>query len=1158
MAQTLKRLLGASVSILLAFIVLTVTAQSSNALSGSTFKPGLIISDTVFGDYGTMSPNSIQSFLEGKVPNCNDGDGGPKCLRNYSEPVVGSVAIRAQLHDYNLHLCDTVPESTAPVQASRIIYQVAVACKINPQVLLVTLEKEQGLVTASNPTVYMYKAAMGYGCPDSAPQICGQDSNAKSRLFWQLYRAAWQFNYYGHPAGTIKYYRPNAWHNIQYNPKTSCGSKAVFVESQATADLYYYTPYQPNAAALSNLYGSGDSCSAYGNRNFWRYFWNWFGNPIVGVNLITTSTTDGSPVFLVNLETNTRYLVPSASIETDYKALGSVGVHSSTFVNSFTDGGAIGSIIQDSAHNRYLIASGLKYQLANTAQATALGLNWDTAPLLTGPQVSKFGDMVFAKSASNPTVYLIQGSTKAPVENPDLLKALSVMGQTATLQDTILNGFTLADTVNDLVQDTEHNRYDIQDGQKIAIPTEALATAIGRNWSTATTVATAQLAKIKNAVFLKTAASKATYFVTEGTKHLTPPTVLSSMTKFGGVATVSADYLTRFTSGPDVTPLLKTSPTDVWYIASSQRFKITRAQSTAMGLDFDRALTATSDQLGNLDSPILMKATSKGQTFLVTNYSEKYPLAAADLSNYNYLGNTAVISSAYLNAFTTKGDPGRFVHSSDTYNYYLVGTSKYRVANIVTAKAIAPAVFGSATNFDPVPSLTTAQLARYTLGSSSYVTTYTKGSGGNFIIENGHRLQVLDAASLTARMAPGAIPAVSALSSDNFAKLPLGNPIVLEASIFKSSDSSSYGIYQAGVFYPMPADLFNDIHTSSSWHFNISSGTLLPESLAKLTSGTQINPIVISNNVGYLLGGGGKQPLADLRNITASPSSIPAGILSKIDASTVAAPSTPFVVKTSTDNVGFLVANHVKRQIIDAEESAALAPLTAAGTAQTWLPSAVDQIELATIQVMAPGSVVKVKESGHIFLIDGWLNAIQLTTAEASAFGKATPKVIPRIDLAGYTTASTMAWQKVICGSNTYLVDQGSLLLLDSGAASQWPGSATTLDSLTCQRLTPTSTHVGTFVSGGTTKYQVISGKLKPIRTNAEYTTLLGSQTPAVAVSPALISSLPKLNPTSYVVVAKDTLVKVATKFKTTKARLKSINNLTSDILTKGQVLILP
>ncbi|MCA9330031.1 hypothetical protein KDA11_05255, partial [Candidatus Saccharibacteria bacterium] len=39
---------------------------------------------------------------------------------------------------------------------------------------------------------------------------------------------------------------------------------------------------QPNSAALNNLRGTGNSCSAYGNRNFWRLYNDWFGSTNAG------------------------------------------------------------------------------------------------------------------------------------------------------------------------------------------------------------------------------------------------------------------------------------------------------------------------------------------------------------------------------------------------------------------------------------------------------------------------------------------------------------------------------------------------------------------------------------------------------------------------------------------------------------------------------------------------------------------------------------------------------------------------------------------------------------------------------------------------------------------------------------------------------------
>lgn len=1157
MNRRLQRILGAAVSVLLAFVGLVATSTTSEALSGATFKPGLIISDTVFFDYGTMSASKIQAFLESKVPVCTDNDGGPKCLRNYTETVVGSVAIKNNLHDYGLRLCDTVPASGTPIAASTIIYQVAVACKINPQVLLVTLQKEQGLVGAADPTTYMYKAAMGYGCPDSAPQVCGQDSNQTSRLFWQLYRAAWQMKYYGHPQGTIKYYRPGAVHNIQYHPKTSCGKKGVFIESQATANLYYYTPYQPNAAALANLGGTGDSCSAYGNRNFWRYFWSWFGNPTIGVNLIRSSATTDGPNYLVNLEANVRYRIPSDAVLADYKTLGAVGSHSNTFVNSFTDGGDLGSIVSDKLGTRYMISSGAKFKLANSAQATALGLTWDNAPVLTDPQIATFPNLVFAKSPTTDKVYLLQGSTKAPVESAELLKALSVMGSTGVVKDSILNGFTTVTAVNELVQDSAGVRYDIQDGQKILIPTESLATAIGRQWSTATVIDTASLSKITTAAFITGPTANSKYFLSGGTKHLSNPVMATAMAKFGSTAKVSADYLSKFTTGVALGSLLKTS-TDTWYISNNQRFKVTSAQAALIGKDFSSAVLASSAQVATIAAPILMKSTSAGTVYLVDDYTDRYPLASSQMSHYSSLGETGLVPAAYLSSFTTKSDPGRFVNcSTDSQHYYLVGSKRYRVADAATAKAIAPAIFTETDVFGSLPTLTSTELAKYTVGSTtSYVTTYTKSSTGNYLIENGKRRQVLDTASITAALTT--VPAASVLSASNFSSLPLGNPIVADNSLFKNSTTGNYGVYVSGTYYPLPTALYNDIKAANAWRFSRSTGTLASESVAKLAQGASLAPLVLIGGNGFLLSTAGKQPITDIRNVVANPVTLPAAVAARIDASTAPALTTPFVVKAAAATApAYLIGNAVKRQTFDAAETTGILPLLSDTNVLIWPQSAIDSVVSGTT-VIAPASIVKVKESGNLYLIDGWAKGLRVTPKVAAAFGVTAPKVATRAQLVGYNTTGILDWQKVICGANTYLVDSGALLQIDANALTQWPGTGATLDAKTCTRLAPTTNRVGTLLAFGTKKYKLADKKLRLIRTPAEYTTLLNGQTPAALVSGDLIAALPKGNPTSYLVVAKDTLYGVAVKFKTTRATLRSLNNLTTDKLTVGQVLVLP
>ncbi len=64
---------------------------------------------------------------------------------------------------------------------------------------------------------------------------------------------------------------------VQYNPDPACGGSTINIRSRATSALYRYTPYQPNAGALANHPGTAP-CGAYGNRNFYSFFTDWFGS----------------------------------------------------------------------------------------------------------------------------------------------------------------------------------------------------------------------------------------------------------------------------------------------------------------------------------------------------------------------------------------------------------------------------------------------------------------------------------------------------------------------------------------------------------------------------------------------------------------------------------------------------------------------------------------------------------------------------------------------------------------------------------------------------------------------------------------------------------------------------------------------------------------
>lgn len=245
----------------------------------SQFQPGNIISDAVFYDKNTMTEQQIQAFLDARGPSCRSGY---TCLKSYYDTTRSTTADA---------MCGAYSGGSRE-SAARIIYKVAQACGVNPQVILVMLQKEQGLVLTSQPSAYNYQAAMGQGCPDTA--AC---DTRYYGFFNQVYGGVWQLKRYGNPPGTSQYftwYAPGKTWNIRWNPDAGCGSSPVYVQNQATANLYYYTPYQPNAAALRAGYGLGDGCSSYGNRNFYQFFTDWFGST-------QTSSAERSPFGGYNL-----------------------------------------------------------------------------------------------------------------------------------------------------------------------------------------------------------------------------------------------------------------------------------------------------------------------------------------------------------------------------------------------------------------------------------------------------------------------------------------------------------------------------------------------------------------------------------------------------------------------------------------------------------------------------------------------------------------------------------------------------------------------------------------------------------------------------------------------------------------------------------------
>lgn len=266
-------------------------SEVTDAVSYAKFDPGNIMSDYVMSNYTSMTEAEIQQFLTSKI-SCNNTD--------YSLYQQLSQKAGYTWHWKDGHFVCLSEELFGDGEiigsgetAAHIIWQAAQDYRINPQVLLVLIKKESKLFVDNIPNNINYRTATGYGCPDTAP------CSAEYYGFKNQVRKA---------AGLFRTVLDGGWTNyplgdnyIQYHPNTSCGGTIVNVKNLATSALYRYTPYQPNSAALAAGYGTGNACSSYGNRNFYGYFTDWFGDPsIEAVNFVNLdnpryfSTSDGA------------------------------------------------------------------------------------------------------------------------------------------------------------------------------------------------------------------------------------------------------------------------------------------------------------------------------------------------------------------------------------------------------------------------------------------------------------------------------------------------------------------------------------------------------------------------------------------------------------------------------------------------------------------------------------------------------------------------------------------------------------------------------------------------------------------------------------------------------------------------------------------------
>ena len=281
-----------SVIMALAMIV-TIFSPASVALAEGidpSFDPGMLIPDSAFTDTGTFgSAAGIQKFLEQNN----------SVLANKASDFVAKLKEPDTLTKVGLE--DPQPSLSKPRTAAELIYDAGMKHGLNPQVILVKLEKEQSLITGKFTGDTLQKRldrAVGFGCPDY--EGCGE-------IFLSFYRqlfgtfdgdgARWlgaaaslsrsfntdggrgpmvdaQGRVFGKPlVRTSKVGDTIVLDNTLGGYEGVQQFQTVKIGNRATAALYRFTPHVFN-----------------GNYNFWKLYTRWFKYP--SGTVIKTSKSD--------------------------------------------------------------------------------------------------------------------------------------------------------------------------------------------------------------------------------------------------------------------------------------------------------------------------------------------------------------------------------------------------------------------------------------------------------------------------------------------------------------------------------------------------------------------------------------------------------------------------------------------------------------------------------------------------------------------------------------------------------------------------------------------------------------------------------------------------------------------------------------------------
>lgn len=414
------------------------------AVSAISFDPSNIIGTSEYFNYQSMSRKDISYFLKQKG----------SYLAGYTVSVNGTSKSAAQ-----------------------IIYDAAQEYHINPKIILATLQKEQSLITNSNPSQTALNYAMGYGCPDGG----GCNSNAAG-FYKQVDYATWQFRRYSDYPNNYTYRVGNTYtfHDGCVNkPSTT----TVTIKNQPTANLYNYTPH---------VY-----C---GNYNFWKNYTSWFTVRYPDGSLLNPEGEVG--IWLI--QDGKKYPFYSKEAFLSRYSFDKVITVPASVLDAYPLGAPIKypdlSLLQAPTGGIYLILESKRYAITSKDVFNQLGFNMEEVQKVSWDELNVYPDGQkitsidttpsgrLLQSASTGAIYFVEGDIYHTIHSKEILTSRYPYLKWIQVPQSYLNSLSRGSDVKfndgELVASPHSNGvYVISGGKKRPIPSMEVFNGLGYKWS---------------------------------------------------------------------------------------------------------------------------------------------------------------------------------------------------------------------------------------------------------------------------------------------------------------------------------------------------------------------------------------------------------------------------------------------------------------------------------------------------------------------------------------------------------------------------------------------------------------------------------------------------------------------------------------------------